>query len=609
MTTDPFGVPDDELAADSIPSRAATPEDDVPAKYVRGDYVAAMSGWDPDAELSEVPDPDTIKAVRGFCRQYDLDPPETLRDCAWLPVGIVEDILDTVPTRQEVAEDAANHGEDDPHDVAARLIAEHVARRRERAREREGRKAAEKQLREHAASIHPDALFTAAILEQYARGEPAAAEWAQRAVEQMSHENNMARLPGPGRDRKTPRLGYTAIELVRLFGVPPEQVAALPPATQSDLAEAVRRFGTERRAEQNAEQRAAKLIEAEQAAAGIELPERINLAEFVPPDDPWLIDGLMRRETNLGLFAQFKAGKTTAVREIVRSLLDGDKVFGRFPVNVPPGTEVVLIDSEMPLDNLKEEYEKAGTLGFDRLDVRSIKGRERSFDVRVPSVQQRWASLISPGSVIVFDCLYSVLAALGISENDDTVAEVLLGLRALATECQALGTIMVHHLGKDSERGARGHSSIEGWPDVLCRIHLDGPLGSGTPHVFSAYGRGVEVEPGVLVLGDDHRLTLESRADKKAAAKSHAHDADDAAVLDALRAQPGLSGSALRDAAGVPTKRAYAACKRLEERGVVENRGSGTRPEWHAAGSETRAGDPFSSVADLVTDTARTDVR
>lgn len=227
----------------------------------------------------------------------------------------------------------------------------------------------------------------------------------------------------------------------------------------------------------------------------------------------------------------------------------------------------------------------------------------------MPAVRERWAQQIAPGSVIVFDCLYSVLAALGISENDDTVAAVLLGLRALATECKALGTIMVHHLGKDDERGARGHSSIEGWPDVLCRIRLDGAIGSDTARMFSAYGRGVDVESGVLVLGDDHRLTLESQADKRAAAKSNAHDADDAAVLAAMRAQAGLNNTALVDAAGVPQKRVYAACKRLAERGIVENRGASNRPAWHAAASESAHGDLFASPADLVSGTARTDAR
>ncbi|MBM4484442.1 AAA family ATPase [Rhodococcus hoagii] len=601
MTADPFGIPDDELAADTDPSRAAPPYTAAPpAEYVSGEHAAFLADLDADAELRQVLDATTARAVRGFCRRYDLDPPETLRDCVVLPAGIVEDILDTVPTRQEVAEDAAERGEDDPHDVAARLVAEHAARRRERADERDGRKTAERQLRQHATPIDPAALFTATILEQHARDEPAAAEWVQRAVEHLSNENILARVPGPGRDRKVPRLGYTAIELVRLFGVPPEQVAALPPATQSDLAEAARRVNTERRAEQNVEQRLAKLIEAEQAAGEIELPERINLAEFVPPDDPWLIDELMRRESTLGLFAQFKAGKTTAVREIVRALLDGDKVFGRFPVNVPPGTEVALIDSEMPPENLKEEYERAGALGLDRLNLRSIRGIERSFDVRVPAVRERWTQQIAPGSVIVFDCLYSVLAALGISENDDTVAALLLGLRALATECQALGTIVVHHLGKDDERGARGHSSIEGFADVLCRIRLDGPLGSDAERTLTAYGRGVDVEQGVLVLGEDHRLTLESRAamkaEKSAARRTSRNTDDDMAVLDLIRRHGGLTvrGLIAHKPEGMSDARVRAAVPRLEAQRLAENRGAGSKHAWHVT-DESVDRDPFSA--------------
>lgn len=354
-TADPFDRPDDEHAADvALMLRSAARDDDLirghydaPADWLSGDDVAHLADLDPDTKLSEL-GPETARAIRDFCRRYRLDRPETLRDCPTLPVGIVEHVV-SVPTRQEVAEYAADRGEDDPHDIAERLIAEHAARRRDHTGDREARRDAEKRLRQHETPIDPAALFTAAIIEQHT---PAGAEWVQRAVEHLTNENILARVPGPGRDRKVPRLGYSAVELVRLFGVPPEQVAALPPATHSDLAEAARRVNTERRAEQNAEQRLAKLIEAEQAAAEIELPERTNLAEYVPSADPWLIEGLMHRETNLGLFAQFKAGKSTAVLNIVQSLLDGDDVFGRFPVNVPPGTEVVLIDSEMPLDKL-----------------------------------------------------------------------------------------------------------------------------------------------------------------------------------------------------------------------------------------------------------------
>ena len=99
--------------------------------------------------------------------------------------------------------------------------------------------------------------------------------------------------------------------------------------------------------------------------------------------------------------------------------------------------------------------------------------------------------------MLVFDCLYSILAALGISENDDGVAAVMSDCVPSATESKALGTALIHHLGKDADRGARGHSSIEGFADVLCHIGLDGPLDPDTPRLFKAYGRGgVNIAPG-----------------------------------------------------------------------------------------------------------------
>lgn len=289
------------------------------------------------------------------------------------------------------------------------------------------------------------------------------------------------------------------------------------------------------------------------------------------------------------------------VREVVRSLLDLGDVFGRYTARTSPDAEVVLIDSEMPLDNLQAEYRAADVRGLDRLRVASIKGCERSFDVRVPEVRARWVGRIEAGSVIVFDCLYSVLAALGISENDDGVAAVLLGLRALATESGAVGLIVVHHLGKDSERGARGHSSIEGFPDVLCRNRIDGPLGADPERIFSAYGRGVSIESAVLTLGADHRLTTTPRAEARSVKRSARFDADDSTVFVAISDHPGLSGNALAAEAGLPVKRTYAACKRLAERGVIGGEGS-VRPAWHAVPGGS-VGDPFSTPSDVVSGT------
>jgi hypothetical protein len=89
------------------------------------------------------------------------------------------------------------------------------------------------------------------------------------------------------------------------------------------------------------------------------------------------------------------------------------------------------------------------------------------------------------------------------------VADVIEGFKALAVECAAAGLVIVHHLGKDPDKGARGHSSIEGSVDTLATVRLEGPPAADTPRTFEAFGRrGVNVPPARLVRGEDHRLTL-----------------------------------------------------------------------------------------------------
>ena len=183
------------------------------------------------------------------------------------------------------------------------------------------------------------------------------------------------------------------------------------------------------------------------------------------------------------------------------------------------------------------------------------------------------------------DCLYTLFGALGVSENSDEVVEVLAGLRTLATECDAAGLVIVHHLGKDAERGARGHSSIEGFPDAIARIELDGAPSGSTPHVFSAYGRDVSVDAGLLTLGDDHRLTL--GGNPKAERIVAAHRANDDAVWRLIDKNPGLSVRGLytlpiESRGKLSRDRIREAVERMALINRVVNKGSESAPEWHA---------------------------
>lgn len=383
--------------------------------------------------------------------------------------------------------------------------------------------------------------------------------------------------------RRDPVLTVTAADLISL-GATAAEAAALASANMRTQAVSARVVNTWAEADRLERRTEAARIEAARAAADVAIPERVDLMTYVPEPVPWVIDSVLARGAVLGLFAERKAGKTTLVRDLVRSALDGSPFLGRFAVSLP-AAEVVLFDTEMPLSTLHRQYQRAGVAHLDRLNLRALRGVERSLDARVDAVRARWREQIAPGSLIVVDCLYSLFGALGVSENSDEVVGVLAGLRTLATECDAAGLVIVHHLGKDTERGARGHSSIEGFPDAIARIEMDGPPSADAARTFSAYGRDVSIEAGILSLGDDHRLTLggNPRAEFIAARQQRENDA----VWSLVERHPGLS---VRGMSTLPVEsrgklsrdRIREAVDRLALTSRIANKGTDAAPEWHA---------------------------
>jgi hypothetical protein len=399
--------------------------------------------------------------------------------------------------------------------------------------------------------------------------------WAGAALAWLRDANAVAR-----RDLV---LSLTVTDLIRL-GASQTVVADLPSADMRTLASSARLVNTWTEAERLERRTEAARMEAARAAAEVAIPERVDLTVYAPEPVPWVIESILAWGAVLGLFAERKAGKTTVVREMLRSALDGSPFLGRFAVSLPPAAEVVLFDTEMPLSTLHTQYRRAGVAHLDRLNLRALRGVERSLDVRVDPVRTRWREQIAPGSLIVVDCIYSLFGALGVSENSDEVVSVLAGLRTLAAECDAAGLVIAHHLGKDTERGARGHSSIEGFPDAIARIELDGPPSIDAPRIFTAYGRDVSVEAGMLTLGDDHRLTL--GGNPRAERISARNRADDDSVRALIERHPGLS---VRGLSTLPVEsrgklsrdRIRESVDRLALTHRIANKGSDAAPEWH----------------------------
>jgi len=219
----------------------------------------------------------------------------------------------------------------------------------------------------------------------------------------------------------------------------------------------------------------------------------------------WRVDGLWPAGGRVLLAAQYKAGKTTMVANLVRSLVDAEPFLERFPVT--PAERAVLIDDELDPKTLARWLADQNIDHLDRIEVVSLRGHLAHFDVMTPEGRKPWADAIRGADVVVLDCLRPMLDALGLSEATGA-GRFVLALDALLREAGVPEAVVVHHFGHDAQR-ARGDSRLLDWPDVLWRLTRAGTE-PDSPRFLSAYGRDVDQPQARLwFVPDARRLTLD----------------------------------------------------------------------------------------------------
>lgn len=285
------------------------------------------------------------------------------------------------------------------------------------------------------------------------------------------------------------------------------------------------------------------LVAAEHARDQPPLPAVRPLRGFLAEPDPpvaYRVHGAWPAGGRIVFSAQNKAGKTTVVGNLLRSLADGEPLLGAWPT-VPAG-RVVLLDNELDERMLRRWLRDHAIANTDAVDVVPMRGRLSGFDVLNPSVRAAWARHLGPADVLIVDCLRPALDALGLDENRDA-GRFLEALDELTTTAGIAETLVVHHHGHTGER-SHGDSRILDWPDAVWNLVRDNGNPATAARYFSAYGRDVTISETRL---DYHpttrRLTLAggSRDDRKT---------DDAleAVLDVLEGAQPMSGRELERA-------------------------------------------------------------
>jgi hypothetical protein len=249
---------------------------------------------------------------------------------------------------------------------------------------------------------------------------------------------------------------------------------------------------------------AARRVHAREQAAvlGQTAPNPVRLTEFlaVPDEDAvYRITDLLPTGGRVLLAAQYKAGKTTLVANLLRSLVDGTAFLGKYPT-VAVG-RIALLDTELDERMLRRWLRTQNIRNTDAIDVISLRGRLSTFDITDDETRADWAARVAGADVVVLDCLRPCLDALGLSEDKDA-GRFLVAYDALIAEAGAGEAAVVHHMGHTMER-SRGDSRLLDWPDVLWKIVRDtredsDEIDDTGDRYFSAMGRDVMVAECLL---------------------------------------------------------------------------------------------------------------
>lgn len=224
-------------------------------------------------------------------------------------------------------------------------------------------------------------------------------------------------------------------------------------------------------------------------------PSAVRLDNLLAEPDEhaeYLVDSVFPTGGRVLFSAQSKAGKSTAMANLLRSLVDGDDFLGTYPV-APPTGNIVVIDNELDRRMIRKWLRDQGIQNQDRVHIIPLRGAVSSFDLTDSQVLAGWVedlAALNP-SVIVLDCLRPVLDAIGLDENTEA-GRFLVKFDELVAGCGATEAAVVHHFGHGTER-ARGASRLQDWPDAIWSLLRQNPDDLSSPRFFKAYGRDVDV--------------------------------------------------------------------------------------------------------------------
>lgn len=272
--------------------------------------------------------------------------------------------------------------------------------------------------------------------------------------------------------------------------------------------------------------------------------------------------GLHPKGGNTRINAQFKAGKTTLVNNLIWSWVKGKNFLGYGPPRKLDG-RISLWNYE--IDGAQEDAWLAD-LGFK--DDLAAASRVEHFALRgynvpllVPHVRD-WAIeelRKRETEVWILDPYARAAQGVDIERDNNAVTEWTNAIDEIKRRAGITDFFVVTHSPRVSGERSRGAIRIDEWPDVLWSLTLDNPEDLRSPRFFSAYGRGVDVpefqlqfhpqgSTGLITRDWEHGSRAENKAAKKDEAKAQGKEDSYRKLLEIVDQRPGVETVELKQA-------------------------------------------------------------
>lgn len=231
-----------------------------------------------------------------------------------------------------------------------------------------------------------------------------------------------------------------------------------------------------------------------------EPPPGFLVGDFIAqPDDPepWAVKGLLQAGGNALFAAQYKAGKTTTMLNLMKSLADGTPFLGQIEATLSPGRRVAFFNYEMTADQFRAWVRAIGILNVGACAVLNLRGA--SLHLEEP-MARAWITEWLREWKIEHWIIDPFARAYAGDENSNTEASYFTGvLDDIKADAGVETAYLAAHFGRQSfEEGTehvRGATRLDDWADsrwMLVRGR------DSDDRYFSAQGRDVDFEESRL---------------------------------------------------------------------------------------------------------------